>query len=173
MSWYPVITASSYKVEFVLMSLINYVTHQYINTAQNKLWWAGSAISDCYFSCLAILIVWNVTQDCWWMWHKTACIDQKLLFPDLFVKVEVKTEHDIDVHLDRPDPNDSEASFFKRHLHEGFCQCLYMLFQTFLWCTLLWRKKNNVFISLLSEMTTMGDQLLKHPLSHSSFGEIK
>ena len=28
-SWYPVITASSYKVAVLIMSLINYVTHQY------------------------------------------------------------------------------------------------------------------------------------------------
>uniref|UniRef100_UPI00358FE4EE zinc finger protein 92-like n=1 Tax=Myxine glutinosa TaxID=7769 RepID=UPI00358FE4EE len=38
---------------------------------------------------------------------------------DLFVKVEVKTEHDIDVHLDRPKPKDAEASFLKNHPHEG------------------------------------------------------
>uniref|UniRef100_UPI00358EE720 zinc finger protein 675-like isoform X4 n=1 Tax=Myxine glutinosa TaxID=7769 RepID=UPI00358EE720 len=38
---------------------------------------------------------------------------------DLFVKVEVKTEHDIDVHLDRCEPKDAEASFFKNHPHEG------------------------------------------------------
>ena len=33
-SWYPVITASSYKVA-VLMCLINYVAHQYTNAAHN------------------------------------------------------------------------------------------------------------------------------------------
>uniref|UniRef100_UPI00358F1344 uncharacterized protein isoform X1 n=2 Tax=Myxine glutinosa TaxID=7769 RepID=UPI00358F1344 len=38
---------------------------------------------------------------------------------DLFLKVEVKAEHDIDVHLDRPEPNDAEDSFFKNHPHEG------------------------------------------------------
>uniref|UniRef100_UPI00358F33D6 zinc finger protein 813-like n=1 Tax=Myxine glutinosa TaxID=7769 RepID=UPI00358F33D6 len=38
---------------------------------------------------------------------------------DLFVKVEVKTEHGIDVHLDRPKPNDAEASFLENHPHEG------------------------------------------------------
>uniref|UniRef100_UPI00358DDE43 zinc finger protein 664-like n=1 Tax=Myxine glutinosa TaxID=7769 RepID=UPI00358DDE43 len=38
---------------------------------------------------------------------------------DLFVKVEVKTEHDIDVHLDLPEPDDVDASFFKNHPHEG------------------------------------------------------
>uniref|UniRef100_A0A8C4X1I9 C2H2-type domain-containing protein n=2 Tax=Eptatretus burgeri TaxID=7764 RepID=A0A8C4X1I9_EPTBU len=38
---------------------------------------------------------------------------------DFFVKVEVKTEHDIDVHLDPPEPNYSEASFFNNHPHEG------------------------------------------------------
>uniref|UniRef100_UPI00358EAD4C uncharacterized protein isoform X2 n=1 Tax=Myxine glutinosa TaxID=7769 RepID=UPI00358EAD4C len=38
---------------------------------------------------------------------------------DLFVKAEVKTEHDIDVHLDRPEPNDAEASFPKNHPHEA------------------------------------------------------
>uniref|UniRef100_UPI003590010E uncharacterized protein isoform X1 n=1 Tax=Myxine glutinosa TaxID=7769 RepID=UPI003590010E len=37
---------------------------------------------------------------------------------DLFVKVEVKTEHDIDVHLDRPKPNDAEASLLKNYPHE-------------------------------------------------------
>ena len=47
-SWYPVITASGYKVAVLIMSLINYVTHQYTNTTQNKSWW-GSAISDCSF----------------------------------------------------------------------------------------------------------------------------
>uniref|UniRef100_UPI00358E37A0 uncharacterized protein n=1 Tax=Myxine glutinosa TaxID=7769 RepID=UPI00358E37A0 len=36
---------------------------------------------------------------------------------DLFVKVEVKTEHDI-VHLDRPEPNDAEASLLKNYPHE-------------------------------------------------------
>uniref|UniRef100_UPI00358E5018 uncharacterized protein isoform X2 n=1 Tax=Myxine glutinosa TaxID=7769 RepID=UPI00358E5018 len=40
---------------------------------------------------------------------------------DLFVKVEVKTEHEIDVHMDQPEPNDAEASFFERHPHEGDC----------------------------------------------------
>ena len=57
-SWYPVITASSYKVAVLIMFLINYVTHQYTNTTQNctnttqnKLW-KESAISDCSFSCL-------------------------------------------------------------------------------------------------------------------------
>ena len=35
-SWYPVITASSYKVAVLVMSLINYVTHQYTNTTQNS-----------------------------------------------------------------------------------------------------------------------------------------
>ena len=34
-SLYPVITASSYKVAILVMSLINYVTHQYTNTTQN------------------------------------------------------------------------------------------------------------------------------------------
>uniref|UniRef100_UPI00358E7C69 zinc finger protein 737-like isoform X3 n=1 Tax=Myxine glutinosa TaxID=7769 RepID=UPI00358E7C69 len=43
----------------------------------------------------------------------------KVAFPDLFVKVEVKTEHDIDGHLDQPEPNDTEAFFFKNHPHEG------------------------------------------------------
>uniref|UniRef100_UPI00358F58C3 zinc finger protein 85-like n=1 Tax=Myxine glutinosa TaxID=7769 RepID=UPI00358F58C3 len=38
---------------------------------------------------------------------------------DLFVKEEVKTEHDIDVHLNRPKANDAEASFLKNHPHEG------------------------------------------------------
>uniref|UniRef100_UPI00358E4902 zinc finger protein 664-like n=1 Tax=Myxine glutinosa TaxID=7769 RepID=UPI00358E4902 len=38
---------------------------------------------------------------------------------DFFVKVEVKTEHDNDVHLDQPEPNDAEASFLKNHPHEG------------------------------------------------------
>uniref|UniRef100_UPI00358E40DB uncharacterized protein n=1 Tax=Myxine glutinosa TaxID=7769 RepID=UPI00358E40DB len=37
---------------------------------------------------------------------------------DLYVKVEVKTEHDIDAHLDRPAPNDAEACFLKNHPHE-------------------------------------------------------
>ena len=32
--WYPVITASNYKVAVLIMSLINYVTHQYTNTTQ-------------------------------------------------------------------------------------------------------------------------------------------
>ena len=34
-SWYTVITASSYQVAVLVMSLINYVTHQYTNTTQN------------------------------------------------------------------------------------------------------------------------------------------
>ena len=34
-SWYPVITASSYKVAVLIMSLFNYVTHQYTNSTQN------------------------------------------------------------------------------------------------------------------------------------------
>uniref|UniRef100_UPI00358E3C06 zinc finger protein 85-like isoform X2 n=1 Tax=Myxine glutinosa TaxID=7769 RepID=UPI00358E3C06 len=38
---------------------------------------------------------------------------------DFFVKVEVKTEHDIDAHLYLPESNDSETSFFKNHPHEG------------------------------------------------------
>uniref|UniRef100_UPI00358ED759 zinc finger protein 626-like n=1 Tax=Myxine glutinosa TaxID=7769 RepID=UPI00358ED759 len=38
---------------------------------------------------------------------------------DFFVKVEVKTEHDIDAHPYLPEPNDSETSFFKNHPHEG------------------------------------------------------
>ena len=33
-SWYPVITASSYEVAVLVMSLINYITHQYTNTTQ-------------------------------------------------------------------------------------------------------------------------------------------
>ena len=37
MSWYPVTTASSYKVAVLVMSLINYVAHQYTNTTQNTL----------------------------------------------------------------------------------------------------------------------------------------
>ena len=34
-SWYPVITASSYKVAVLIMCLINYITHQYTNATQN------------------------------------------------------------------------------------------------------------------------------------------
>ena len=34
-SWYPVITASSYKVTVLVMSVINYVTLWYINATQN------------------------------------------------------------------------------------------------------------------------------------------
>ena len=34
-SWYPVITASSYKVAVLIMSLVNYVTQQYTNATQN------------------------------------------------------------------------------------------------------------------------------------------
>ena len=34
-SWYSVIIASSYKVADLVLSLINYVTHQYTNTTQN------------------------------------------------------------------------------------------------------------------------------------------
>jgi len=34
-SWNPVITASSYKVAVLIISLINYVTHSYINATQN------------------------------------------------------------------------------------------------------------------------------------------
>ena len=34
-SWYPVITACSYKVAVLVASLINHVTHQYTNTTQN------------------------------------------------------------------------------------------------------------------------------------------
>ena len=34
-SWYLVITVSSYKVAVLIMSLINYVTHQYTNATQN------------------------------------------------------------------------------------------------------------------------------------------
>ena len=34
-SWYPVITAGSYKVAVLVTSLINYVTHQCTNTTQN------------------------------------------------------------------------------------------------------------------------------------------
>ena len=34
-SWYPVITASSYKVAVLVMPIINYVTHEYTNTTQN------------------------------------------------------------------------------------------------------------------------------------------
>ena len=49
-SWYPVITASSYKVAVLIMSHINQVTRQYTNATQNKSW-RGSAISDCSFSC--------------------------------------------------------------------------------------------------------------------------
>ena len=47
-SWYPVITANSYKVAVLVMSLIKYITHQDTNTTQNK-FWQGSAISDCSF----------------------------------------------------------------------------------------------------------------------------
>ena len=37
-SWYPVITASSYKVTVLTyISLVNYVTHQYTNSTQNTL----------------------------------------------------------------------------------------------------------------------------------------
>ncbi len=36
MSWYPVITVSSYKVAVLIMALINYVTHQYTNATQNN-----------------------------------------------------------------------------------------------------------------------------------------
>ena len=57
-SRYLVITAISYKVAVLVMSIINYVTHQYTyntkymtqnyaNTTQNS--WQGSAISDCSF----------------------------------------------------------------------------------------------------------------------------
>ena len=35
MSWYPVITTSSYKMAVLITSLINYITHQYTNTTQN------------------------------------------------------------------------------------------------------------------------------------------
>ena len=35
--WYPVITASSYKVAVLVMSLINYITHQCTNAMQNAL----------------------------------------------------------------------------------------------------------------------------------------
>ena len=35
MSWYPGITASSYKVAILIMPLINYVLHQSTNTTQN------------------------------------------------------------------------------------------------------------------------------------------
>ena len=34
-SWYPVITASSSKVAVLIMSVINYVTHQCTNATQN------------------------------------------------------------------------------------------------------------------------------------------
>ena len=34
-SWYPVITDSSYKVAVLVMSFINYITHQYANATQN------------------------------------------------------------------------------------------------------------------------------------------
>ena len=34
-SWYPVITASNYKVEVLVMSIINYVTLEYTNSTQN------------------------------------------------------------------------------------------------------------------------------------------
>ena len=61
-SWYPVITASSYKVTVLVMSLINHVTHHYKNTAkihctkkQNKSL-EGSAISDWSFSCCILFI---------------------------------------------------------------------------------------------------------------------
>ena len=38
MSWYPVITASRYKVAVLIMNIIvNYITHQYANTTQNTL----------------------------------------------------------------------------------------------------------------------------------------
>ena len=47
----PVITASSYKVAVLIVSLINDITHQYTNTTQNKSW-RGSAISDRSFSLL-------------------------------------------------------------------------------------------------------------------------
>ena len=33
-SWYPVITASSYKVAVLVMSIINFVAHHYTNTTQ-------------------------------------------------------------------------------------------------------------------------------------------
>ena len=32
---YPVITASSYKIAVLIMSLINYITHQHTNASQN------------------------------------------------------------------------------------------------------------------------------------------
>jgi len=34
-SWHLVITASTYKVAVLVMSIINYVTHQNTNTTQN------------------------------------------------------------------------------------------------------------------------------------------
>ena len=59
-SWYPVITANSYKVVVLIISLINDITHQYTNATQNtphkarqhtiqNKFWRGSAISDCFF----------------------------------------------------------------------------------------------------------------------------
>ena len=36
-SWYPVITASSYKVAVLIMCLINYLTQQDTNATQNTL----------------------------------------------------------------------------------------------------------------------------------------
>uniref|UniRef100_UPI00358E3615 uncharacterized protein n=1 Tax=Myxine glutinosa TaxID=7769 RepID=UPI00358E3615 len=44
--------------------------------------------------------------------------EQSYHLNDLFVKVEVKTEHNIDVELDRPEPNDAEASLLKDYPHE-------------------------------------------------------
>ena len=37
-SRYPVMTAGSYKVAVLIVSLINYITQQYTNTTQNKFW---------------------------------------------------------------------------------------------------------------------------------------
>ena len=61
-----------------------------------------------------------------------AFINKSYSFPDLFVKVEVKTEHDIDVHLDLPEPNAAEASFLNNDRHEGFYQCQHILLWTVL-----------------------------------------
>jgi len=66
------------------------------------------------------------------------------------VKVEVKTEHDIDVHLDLLKPHDSDASFFESQPHEGLCQCLCIFFlDSLMMNSGVKQKKPYVLISLL------------------------
>ena len=76
----PVITASSYKVAVLIMSIINYITHQYtnyMNTTQNKSW-RGSVISDCSLSCFRLWIWYSRVKHFDWHPYQPGWISDKV-----------------------------------------------------------------------------------------------